>query len=173
MCICNGLMGTADRTQATGPGATFPCVGHQEHNENAVGCDGRWQVGRNGDRLNTESIKRKDWCSSKPDSGSIQWLSCTQATSRLVKRVLCDIILLKKPVYLVLHHTEKRHLCINLFTIYHLFRFYTKISHIYTGRKACVAMETDVSKVRCGIFPEIVVSMETVTQAEHCFLEII
>lgn len=56
LVIWKGLMGLAERTQTTGSGVAFPCVGHQEHNENAVECNGRWQVGRNGDGLNTESF---------------------------------------------------------------------------------------------------------------------
>lgn len=37
--------------------AVSPCDGHQEHNEKAVVCDRKWQVSRNGHRLNTEAIR--------------------------------------------------------------------------------------------------------------------
>lgn len=56
LVIWKGLLRMAERTQATGSGVAFPCVRHREHNENAAECDGRGQVGRNGDGLNIESI---------------------------------------------------------------------------------------------------------------------
>ena len=54
----------------------------------------------------------------------------------------------------------------SVFTQKYLYIFIWDARHVLLWRRT-------VSKVRCGIFPEIVVSMETVTQAEHSFLEII
>lgn len=38
-------------------GAVSQCVRHGEHNEKAVMCDRKWQVGRAGQRLSTKAIR--------------------------------------------------------------------------------------------------------------------
>lgn len=52
-------------------------------------------------------------------------------------------------------------------------RFTQKHPILIRGVRYVLPWRRMVSKVRCGIFPEIVVSMETVTQAEHSLQEII
>lgn len=56
-CLQRSLREQSENLLPVSSGAVSQCVRHGEHNEKAVMCDRKWQVGRAGQRLSTKAIR--------------------------------------------------------------------------------------------------------------------